>query len=333
MHLNIRGKYPLRWYAVARAQDIRSEPVGVVRFGVPIVLARTTAGLIAALDRCPHRGVKLSLGRVSGATLACGYHGFRFNTSGTCELMPCEGQGARPKSGMCLETYPVQQAHGLIWMFPGTADEASRRELPWLEELQTRPLASSETVLEWPMPFARSVESNFDIHHGPFLHKSILPGMGGFVSSLNIEDIEDGFSETVALGDESKPNKKPAVFTATWKMPGLVKIALGPFGGFAFDTPIDDDNTWRFFRFMWGPPLLGKFVCWLLVLLEVHLVQGRQDKPMVQSTWTLDGQPLSQDPDDRLVGADAGIARFRKQLRATLREEAKGNARSLPLAG
>ena len=53
-----------------------------------IVLFRDKDGKVVALeDRCPHRRVPLSLGKVIQGELRCAYHGWTFN--GTVSQMLC----------------------------------------------------------------------------------------------------------------------------------------------------------------------------------------------------------------------------------------------------
>src|SRR5881396_70470 len=61
-------------------------PIARVVNGVPLVLYRDSAGRAVALeDRCPHKNVALSIGRVQGDTLQCRYHGWRFDATGRSE--------------------------------------------------------------------------------------------------------------------------------------------------------------------------------------------------------------------------------------------------------
>ena len=57
---------------------------------VPLVVFRGRAGAPAALvDRCPHRNVPLSEGRVTAeGTLECRYHGWQFDQHGACVDVP-----------------------------------------------------------------------------------------------------------------------------------------------------------------------------------------------------------------------------------------------------
>ena len=52
------------WSAVTLAKNLQKKPLGVLFAGEKVVFFRDDWGQAHALiDRCPHRGVKLSLGR------------------------------------------------------------------------------------------------------------------------------------------------------------------------------------------------------------------------------------------------------------------------------
>ena len=48
-------------------------------------------------DRCPHRSIKLSVGRIFDGELQCILHGMRFNGEGQCVMVPWEENG-EPKA-------------------------------------------------------------------------------------------------------------------------------------------------------------------------------------------------------------------------------------------
>jgi phenylpropionate dioxygenase-like ring-hydroxylating dioxygenase large terminal subunit len=88
------------WFIVARSRELRRKPLATLLFGTPIVLFRDASGRAGALlDRCPHRNVPLSLGRVAGdGTLQCPYHGWRFDTEGACTFVPSLTDGSEAKA-------------------------------------------------------------------------------------------------------------------------------------------------------------------------------------------------------------------------------------------
>ena len=74
------------WHPVAIAADLTPDsPTKFVRIlGEDLVLFKTTTGEVGLLnDRCSHRGVSLSYGRVEERGIACAYHGWLYDTKGT----------------------------------------------------------------------------------------------------------------------------------------------------------------------------------------------------------------------------------------------------------
>ena len=58
------------WHPVADGASVRSAPLPARLLGEDLVLWRDAAGTVHAWpDRCPHRGARLSLGRVEGDRL------------------------------------------------------------------------------------------------------------------------------------------------------------------------------------------------------------------------------------------------------------------------
>ena len=77
-------------------------------------------------DKCPHRLVPLSEGRVNEkGEIECGYHGWTFKgDTGACTnipQLPAEGTAmdtalASPRS--CVTPYHTQVAQGILWVYP-----------------------------------------------------------------------------------------------------------------------------------------------------------------------------------------------------------------------
>ena len=71
------------WYVAAWAAEVGAAPLARTICGAPVALFRTGSGEAVALeDRCCHRNLPLSMGRVEGEALRCGYHGLLFDRDG-----------------------------------------------------------------------------------------------------------------------------------------------------------------------------------------------------------------------------------------------------------
>ncbi len=85
--------------------------------GQELAVWRGAGGLVQVwLDRCPHRGVRLSLGRITGDRLACAYHGWEFAAhSGQCMAIPALADLASPPGNVRAATFTAQEAQGMVW--------------------------------------------------------------------------------------------------------------------------------------------------------------------------------------------------------------------------
>src|SRR5215218_4818076 len=106
------------WYVACQSADLSHQPLARNVLGVPLVLFRDGAGKAAALlDRCPHRNVPLSLGRVvAGGRLECAYHGWQFEDGGRCTHIP--GLLAGESRERRAPAVAVRERDGFIWVYP-----------------------------------------------------------------------------------------------------------------------------------------------------------------------------------------------------------------------
>lgn len=111
------------WYVAARDEEVTRSIQAATILGERIVLFRTTAGEPVALENaCVHRKLPLSMGRLRGDEVECGYHGLVFDAGGRCTRVP---GAARIPPAAKVRSYPVVSRHGLIWIWmgdPGQAD-------------------------------------------------------------------------------------------------------------------------------------------------------------------------------------------------------------------
>jgi nitrite reductase/ring-hydroxylating ferredoxin subunit len=139
--------------------------------GEPIVLFRDQAGAArAVLDRCPHRGVALSLGTVVEGRIACAYHGWRFDGAGRCRHIPSL-RPDQPIKAAPVRSYPTSEQDGYIWLWTGLGEPTSE-PLP-IDEFSRHGWLQGATSLacEAILP----IENNLDICHAAFTHPHMHP--------------------------------------------------------------------------------------------------------------------------------------------------------------
>ena len=112
---------PNQWYAILESTEVkRGKPVGVTRMGEKLVAWRDSRGRVAVMhDLCPHRGVALSAGALKGDCIMCPFHGFEYDSSGRCTVIPANGRSAPVPRAFRVQTYPTHEAHGFIFIWWG----------------------------------------------------------------------------------------------------------------------------------------------------------------------------------------------------------------------
>jgi vanillate O-demethylase monooxygenase subunit len=99
------------YHPVLKSEELRKKPIQVRVAGREIVVFRAASGQLGALDdRCPHRGMRLSLGAVEGEELVCRYHGWRWSSDGSGRVP------ATPAARPCAQRYDVVERLGAIWV-------------------------------------------------------------------------------------------------------------------------------------------------------------------------------------------------------------------------
>jgi phenylpropionate dioxygenase-like ring-hydroxylating dioxygenase large terminal subunit len=107
------------WHVVAGSQNLpEGSLLAVDLLGEKLVLWRADGRARAWLDRCVHRGARLSLGTIADGTLVCPYHGWRYAPDGRCVMIPAQPDQP-PPADACATTYAVEERDGFIWVRTG----------------------------------------------------------------------------------------------------------------------------------------------------------------------------------------------------------------------
>lgn len=139
---------PNGWFAVAVSEDLAPGAVEIVRyFGTELVAFRTESGEAAVFDaHCPHLGAHFGHGgRVEGERLHCPFHGWGFETSGTCTSIP---YAKRIPAGAAAGKRPTIERNGFVFVWWDDQGRAPWYEIPEVAEA-TSPDWSEPERYEW----------------------------------------------------------------------------------------------------------------------------------------------------------------------------------------
>lgn len=123
------------WYVAAWDWEVDRSLTHRKILGEGVVLYRKEDGTPVALeDACPHRKLPLSMGKLVGDHVQCGYHGLEFDCAGACVRAPTQAQ--RPNR-VRVRNYPVVERWNWIWIWmgdPAKADTNRIIDIPHFDE-------------------------------------------------------------------------------------------------------------------------------------------------------------------------------------------------------
>jgi len=161
------------WYPLTWSRNITRKLSRHRVLGMDLVVYRSEAGTPVTLDdACPHRLAPLSMGKLKGDAIECGYHGMTFGADGRCIRIP--GQSMIPPNAR-VPSYPLQEKMGLIWIWPGDpsrADPALIYDLPQFGEAGWH--SAEGDALRIETNYLNLADNLCDPAHVSFVHLSTL---------------------------------------------------------------------------------------------------------------------------------------------------------------
>ena len=315
-----------QWYVVLESNEIGLHPVGSTRLGEKMVFWRDQAGKVcAAVDRCPHRGVALSAGKMKDDHLQCPFHGFEFDSSGKCTLIPANGRNGVIPNAVRLSMYPTYEAHGLIWLWWGAPAPTELQPPEFFDNLDGDFYYSSAHD-PWDAHYSRVIENQLDVVHLPFIHRrTIGRGNRTLVDGPVVEWHDDKMLYTYVFNrvDDGTSPRKPSelspkssisvhlefIFPNLWQNYISENVRI-----LAAFVPVDEGHTLlylRFYQHFIRFPVLGKLVARLAMPSNIYI--AHEDRRVV-----ITQQPKASGLKigEILIQGDLPIIEYRKKRAA-----------------
>jgi len=228
-----------RWYVAAWPEQVTRTLLPRTILGEPVLLFRREDGTpVAIFDRCPHRFAPLSLGRLDGDVVECGYHGLRFNSAGKCVLNP-HGNRAIPTVAR-VRAYPLVERHGLLWIWMGPPELATQTPIPDLAFMAGAG-SGLRTVHNYIHAHYSSdilIDNLMDLSHAEFLHRGSFSSGYAAESTMKIQEDGDAVVVDRTLFRVEIPPFMVPMFDAgnrpvdhwyvyTWQPPGIITYEFG----------------------------------------------------------------------------------------------------------
>jgi phenylpropionate dioxygenase-like ring-hydroxylating dioxygenase large terminal subunit len=208
------------WFIAARSREVGRRPVATTLFGTPIVLFRDATGRAGTLlDRCPHRNVPLSLGRVTpGGSLQCAYHGWCFDVQGGCTFVPSLADGSEAEARRA-HALPTVEQQGFVWVCttPSRHIEAPASAPHRFARLGAEGYRTVVQVVEAEGTLYSTLENALDVPHTAFLHRGLFRA-----ASRGI---------TITARVRRTSDRAIAEYVGEPRPPGIMARILSPSGG------------------------------------------------------------------------------------------------------
>lgn len=310
-----------QWYVILESKEInRSRALKVKRLKENLVLWRNKDGKVCCIaDRCCHRGASLSCGKIdNNGNLACPFHGFAYDGSGSVKLIPANGKNAKVPESIKVKSYRSFEKYGLIWIWWGDEDKITTEPF-FFEELANYSYSSFKD--NWSVHYSRAIENQLDVVHLPFVHRTTI-GRGnktlvngpvvvreGDMITFYVDNVVDDGNTKPLKADEIKDYEK--LFYLKFHYPNVWQNYISDkVRAFAAFVPVDEENTIvyiRYYQKMLNIPLLRGLMNYIGKLVSIIIL--RQDKRVV----------ITQLPkksvvkmDERLIMGDKPIVEYRK---------------------
>ena len=293
------------WVPLCPAHALpRGRPISLVLAGERLVLFRDAQNrAVALLDRCPHRGVALSLGRVADGLITCPFHGWRFDGTGQCRHVPWNPDAKL--AALSATPLPLRKLAGLVWLYTGRTAMGE----PAVPETLLRPdIRVTAQDFTWHAHWTRVMENMLDTPHLPFVHaKTIgrhLRGRSSAAMEMRWRETAYG-AEITALraGEAPRPGLR-------YYFPNVMELTIDPARRvmrlLAVCNPAEDGKTRLTIYTLRN---FAKLKLFDPFFIHANARIAGEDRAIVESTLPAEVPPAGE---ERSVATDAPTLAFRK---------------------
>jgi nitrite reductase/ring-hydroxylating ferredoxin subunit len=339
------------WYPAVWAHEVGRKPVPVTIAGEKVVLVRDDrTGAIRGLhDRCPHRGVPLSLGRRQfPGTISCPYHGWTYDLeNGRLAAVITDGPDSPICGKVSVATYPVEERLGLVFVYIGEVGVGGtpppvEDDIPAELTGNTLVLGGRNEIRDGNWRFA--AENGFDEGHAKYLHNTALWRLFKVMPTWNRTRIVERDGWLIRVQDEvhweaefpgvgrfsnkrwwkrmplpDRPGKNgdanPVIAAldlpgfVSIRLPGILRVAYPQFIHYEWYVPVDADHV--------------RYVQLMVRFESGWKAAAFKAKYLTAIRWLFHGQFTAQDawmvdvmdsPPERLYRPDLSLTAWRKHI-------------------
>lgn len=338
------------WYVGAWADEVKRELLTRTICEEPVLMYRKQDGTAVAIGNiCPHRFAPLSMGKLKGDAVQCGYHGMVFGETGQCVQNP--HHGGHIAQAMKVKAYPLVERHDMIWLWLGEPDRADPGLIPDFSCHTDPSFVKVRGVIEMKANYQLVIDNLLDLTHGEFVHEGLLASEAITVSKLETMEIGDTVWSNRWCPDGPPPpifdhllkmtrgtNENAPVdqwYYMRWDAPAhlLLDVGATPVGktreqgmwnyGTDIITPIDEKNCYYFWAVSRNLLTKDEQVSGFFEQ-SVTRAFTLQDQPMIEAQQRILGDRSIEEMRPVAIQADVAIGKARRKLKQLIQQEAEG---------
>jgi 5,5'-dehydrodivanillate O-demethylase len=224
------------WQPVYHSVDLAAGRAVTIRImSQDFALYRGQSGAAHLVDAtCPHRGTRLSSGRIEGEALRCFYHGWKFGADGQCLEQPAEENAFCQK--VSIRAYPVREYLGLIFAFLGNSTPPEFQIHPEFEQFDGMVEIDSYSR---ECNYFQNLENALDMSHIGFVHGDNVAIFKGIGLGRALDAEESAWGVTYGF---TRPDGQRRV--QQFGMPNIFYLTA---------LPTDPEIGWQESLFWWVP--------------------------------------------------------------------------------
>ena len=325
------------WYATVWSADLQDKPVPRLMLGTRVVIFRGANGEVAALeDRCAHRLVPLSCGKVAANNVECAYHGLQFDATGRCVANP---HGPIPSAAR-VRSFVAREQHGMVWVWLGDPALADAGKIPDLAFVDDDALNAARIrgYMHTRAAYTLMSDNILDLGHIEFLHRSTLGSDAVRRAPTTVREEGDAIFVERLIENEVLPEFMSAEYgcigvpirrllSVRWNAPAnlMITISVTPMAGDGatqnnYSCHLMTPETATTCHYFWANTRLGPPSAELDERKRAGLARvfTEEDKPIVEA------QQRNIDMDDAnsarpvLIVVDSGLVRTHRRLQKML---------------
>jgi phenylpropionate dioxygenase-like ring-hydroxylating dioxygenase large terminal subunit len=317
-----------QWYVILESKELKKrKPLKIRRFSEYLALWRDDSNYVCCIDdKCCHRGVSLSCGRIINGKLECPFHGFIYDKSGKVRTIPANGKSSTVPEVMKVRAYKTFEAYGLIWLWWGDDDKMTPEPF-FFKELGH--FSYSTFKDHWNVHYSRAIENQLDVVHLPFVHKTTI-GRGdktlvngpvvireGELITFYVNNVKDDGNSVPLKPDEIVGYEN--FFHLQFHYPNIWQNYISDkIRAFAAFVPVDEENTViyiRYYQNLIKIPVLREFFNYTGKISSIIIL--RQDKRVVTTQLP---KKSGYKMVERLIIGDKPIIEYRKHRQELIEE-------------